>query len=357
MVVSLKENGSQSEFELLLNECVRVLSVEARNKPELYKSLLGRNLEHKVHEVLNEVSLNTSFYNSFELISGQKFPDIVAKVNENRLLGVEVKTTTFDHWKSTGNSVLEGTRVDHVERIYLLFGKMISPCEFIARPYEECLSEVVVTHSPRYLIDMKLSSEQTIFRKLKIGYDELRLLENPVQPIVEYYKKQLQPGEYLWWMDSSSVEEPTNIKIRFFNQIDGAEKKNYLSEAMVLFPEIFNKKNNFKYEDVALWLLRTKGIISTSLRDSFSAGGYKKIVYDGISIKIPRVFYNACLNIKDIQSIVLNTERKILSKFWNRPCAVNPFDQWISIVEEHLVTNYPKNTIPLKQIFLDHLES
>lgn len=110
------------------------------------------------------------FENTIELIGGQKFPDIVA----NKYYGIEVKTTTQNHWKTTGNSVLEGTRVDDVERIYMLFAKLASPIEFRCRPYEEVLSEVVVTHSPRYLIDMNLKVGNTIFDKIKMPYDTLR---------------------------------------------------------------------------------------------------------------------------------------------------------------------------------------
>ena len=59
-----------------------------------------------------------------------------------------------------------------------------SPIEFRARAYEECLSEVVVTHSPRYLIDMNLEKGKTIFDKINISYDTLRKKQNPIKPII-----------------------------------------------------------------------------------------------------------------------------------------------------------------------------
>jgi hypothetical protein len=49
---------------------------------------------------------------------------------------------------------LETTRVEDVDRIYMMFGKLNKPVEVRFRPYECCLYEVAVTHSPRYLIDM-----------------------------------------------------------------------------------------------------------------------------------------------------------------------------------------------------------
>ena len=79
----------------------------------------------------------------------------------------------------------------------MLFAKLASPIEFRCRPYEEVLSEVVVTHSPRYLIDMNLEEGKTIFDKIKMPYDTLRKKENPIRPIVDYYKSKLKPGEEL----------------------------------------------------------------------------------------------------------------------------------------------------------------
>ncbi|WP_212744209.1 hypothetical protein [Maribacter sp. ACAM166] len=59
---------------------------------------------------MTDLAVGSEFENSIELIGGQKFPDIVAK----KFYGIEVKTTTQNHWKTTGNSVLESTRVDDV---------------------------------------------------------------------------------------------------------------------------------------------------------------------------------------------------------------------------------------------------
>ena len=74
-----------------------------------------KKLEPYVGNVMTELAVGTAFENSIEVIGGQKFPDIVAK----KFYGIEVKTTTQNHWKTTGNSVLESTRVDDVERIFM----------------------------------------------------------------------------------------------------------------------------------------------------------------------------------------------------------------------------------------------
>lgn len=54
------------------------------------------------------------------LVSGHTFPDIVAE----RYFGVEVKSTKHNHWTSTGSSIVESTRSEWVDNIYMLFGKL-----------------------------------------------------------------------------------------------------------------------------------------------------------------------------------------------------------------------------------------
>ena len=49
----------------------------------------------------------------------QAFPDIAIDQ-----YGIEVKFTTNDTWRSVANSVLESNRVNGIEKIYIVFGKM-----------------------------------------------------------------------------------------------------------------------------------------------------------------------------------------------------------------------------------------
>jgi hypothetical protein len=152
MVVSVNPVPTKEQFQSLLDITLLALSKQSKENEKKYLELLGNKLEGVVADIMKENAKDTDFENSIELISGQKFPDIIAK----KYYGVEVKTTKQNHWTTTGNSVLESTRVDDIERIYMLFGKMFKPIEFLCKPYEDCLSDVVVTHSPRYLINMQL---------------------------------------------------------------------------------------------------------------------------------------------------------------------------------------------------------
>ena len=81
-----------------------------------------------------------------DLVSGQRFPDIVL---HETTYGVEIKSTLKDSWKSTGSSIVESTRDIDTDRIFLLFGKLGGAPEFRCKPYQMCLSNIAVTHSPR----------------------------------------------------------------------------------------------------------------------------------------------------------------------------------------------------------------
>ena len=62
--------------------------------PKTYLSYLGNKLEGVVADVMTQTAKGTPFEDSIELISGQRFPDIIAK----KYYGVEVKTSKQNHW-------------------------------------------------------------------------------------------------------------------------------------------------------------------------------------------------------------------------------------------------------------------
>mgnify|MGYP001494828135 CR=1 FL=1 len=334
MVVSVNSEPSSAEFNKLLENTLINLKEDSKKKTEHYLNLLGTKLENQVLNVMKDCSKGTSFENSIELISGQKFPDIIA----NKYYGVEVKTTTQNHWRTTGNSVLEGTRVDGIERIFMLFGKMISPIEFKCRPYEDCLSEVVVTHSPRYLIDMDLNKGNTIFDKLKIPYDTLRKESNPIRPIIDYYRSKLKEGEEVWWLEG---EQSKSIIIKIWNNLSIKERKEYINKAMVFFPEIFSNKGD-KFNRFAIWLVNSEGIVCPNVRDAFTAGGQGQINWKNkVYRNIPRIYMNLFNSLNDINEIINNTDDFLLSMFWNTNVNNNALDVWL----EQIIINSDYSSI------------
>jgi len=312
----------------LLDNTIQTLQFESKKNQTKYLDLLGNKLENVVADAMNENAKGTPFENSIELISGQKFPDIIA----NKFYGVEVKTTSKNYWTSTGNSILESTRVDGIERIFMLFGKMVNPVEFKCRPYEDCLSDVVVTHSPRYLINMDLQVGQTIFDKLDIPYDTLRNYPNPIKPITDYYRQFLKKGEEVWWLDQ---EEPksTGLIIKLWNNLPVEIRKHYMLKSMILFPEVFSNRPD-KFNRLAVWLVNSEGIVCPNIRDVFTAGGQGIIEWKGKQyVGIPQIIFRLSNSICELKYILKETDVDILEKYWNMSVN-NKTDDWISLVKD-----------------------
>lgn len=350
MIVSSNSNPSRNDFNLLIDSTVFELYNQARKSPKKISTLLGRSLEPYIKDVITNQAIGTSFEGSIELIGGQKFPDIVAK----KYYGIEVKTTTQNHWKTTGNSVLETTRVPNVERIFMLFAKLASPIEFRCRPYEDVLSEVVVTHSPRYLIDMNLGKGNTIFDKIKLPYDILRKKENPIRPIIDYYKAKLKPGEELWWMDSEKNENASSLVIKIWNNLPTKEKHYLKTRAMVYFPELFGSSPD-KFARLAIWLITRKSVACPNVRDLFTAGGKSDYsVGKKIYRKVPRIYFNLFENISEIVNTVMHTSAVELAEYWQiKTTEKTKLFDWVDLISEYSKRVQDAKQLNIKQILKD----
>ena len=348
MIISANSESNKKEFDILLNSTLDKLNIEAVKSSKLISTLKGNKLEPYIGDVMAELAVGTAFENSIEVIGGQKFPDIVAK----KFYGIEVKTTTQNHWKTTGNSVLESTRVENVERIFMLFAKLASPIEFRCRPYEECLSEVVVTHSPRYLIDMNLPIGNTIFDKMNTTYDTLRKKDNPLGYVVEHYKSKLKAGEQLWWIDNNNM---SNLSIKMWKNIDKEKKTEIIIKIMVYFTEIFGNSNKRKFERIPAWLVAKEGIVTSNVRDLFSSGGKGKIV---VGLKtyenIPRIFLNLFDSLSFVIETLIQTSSIELSEYWGiKTTEAKKISDWIELVSEHSKQITDAKHLNIKQILTE----
>lgn len=331
MIVAENPKSEIHSFKMLMEKTDRLLNSEAQKEGNKFKTHLAQKLEVDVCEALKECSKGTEFENTIQLVSGSSFPDIVAA----SLYGVEVKSTEKNHWTSTGSSILESTRVKSVKRIYMTFGKLGgNPVEFKSRPYEECLSEIAVTHYPRYKIDMNLKSGETIFDKMKVSYDELRKMKNPVDPVARYYKSKLNDGETLWWApDSFDREDGIQFSAKLFRNLDLEEKSVLTAKMLVLFPSLFRENDNTKYEQPALWLVTNSGVTTSSMRDIFSAGGKEEFkTKAGIILRMPAIFRRVKKYKELISSLIENAETTVLFKHWQvRIDNGNRLNQWCSL--------------------------
>ncbi len=329
MIISENRKPSIGEFRLLMMKTDSMLNFEAIGREEYYKGRNGTKLEEDVCDALIRCAVDTPFEGSIQLVSGASFPDIVA----NKFYGVEVKSTNKNHWKSIGSSILESTRAQDVERIFLTFGKLGTPIAFKSRPYEECLSGISVTHYPRYQIDMELGAGETIFDKMGVSYDELRKMENPVIPVSRYYKKNLKQGESLWWTDGDVEETVAPPTVRLWSALTPEEKNFYTVQGYALFPEILGHNSTKKYQRYALWLATNCGVINTNIRDQFSAGGRVDIVTTkGVYEKAPAVF-GRINKYKDlIMETLLSANEMVLKEHWQcLDISDNRLLQWCQI--------------------------
>lgn len=253
--------------------------------PKLYKNVSPSDLEVLTLKTLRELSSATPFRaDEIKLVSGHSFPDIVAET----FFGVEVKSTKSDKWISTGSSIVESTRNHQVDNIYMFFGKLGgTPPQFRCRPYQDCLSNIAVTHSPRYMIDMTLKDKggQTIFDKLNVSYNEFYKRDDKIDLVRNYYIDQsLEKEELPWWVGRNNIDDSIDVasKIGLISNCSILERNKLKAQMVVLFPEVINGN----YKKAALWLCTCKGLLDLNLRDSFSSGGQWRFM-NGEVLAIP----------------------------------------------------------------------
>ena len=351
MIYSKNGNEEKAAFENLLRQSRQKLLATDDKDPKRFLGINPVEFEEEVFYALSEVAKGTEFEGSIRWVAGFKFPDIVAR----KFYGVEVKTTRQNHWKTVGNSVLESTRIEKVERIYLCFAKLVRPFELKYRLYQDCLSDIAVTHSPRYLIDMSLERGASIFDKIGIAYDELRTRQNPIKPFVEYYRSQAKNGEEPWWMDNESERETLpGPMVKAWSNMAKNEQNRLRNEAMVRFPEIFGNENT-KYQNLAAWLAASHGVVDSSLRDRFSAGGKVEIKIGNKRYQnLPRIFHHLKVNLHSIAEAVEKLPSDEAKHFWK--LAVEPADHqkievWSNGIASHAGKNSGKISEFLKNLF------
>lgn len=345
MIITLNDKASEESFLQLLSRSDRITKKKAADKPSVFVRMDPIRFEEELFSSFKEAAEGTAFEGSIDLVSGQKFPDIVIQKN----YGVEVKTTTQDQWTSTGNSIMETTRVSSVERIFLYFAKLSDNLDFKYKRYQDCLSDIVVTHSPRYKIDMNLKAGDTVFEKMGIEYDELRKLANPVAPYQSYMRKNMPKGRELWWMGDDTAVPST---VQLFNTLSVADKKRITIESMVLFPSVFGNDQQ-KFSQVALWLAGRHGVVNPSLRDTFTAGGLSSIVLGGFKYQdVPRILKNLNDIIFELADVIRLYDDEELLHRWGVLKYHNPIHQWMEIFIYESFKSFKEERI---QRFVVHL--
>lgn len=341
-------------FKVFMTKTENYLNEKTQSDHTLYKDCGGSKLEPIILQVLHEICPSTPFRKeNINLVSGANFPDIVAE----RYYGVEVKTTKDNNWKSTGGSIVENTRIKDVDNIYMLFGKLGGEyVEFRCKPYQDCLSNIAVTHSPRYLIDMELNT--TIFDKLGTKYDNFRLLSEgeKISALRQYYKQEsIQKGkiEMPWWMGEDQTSRPV---LSLFSDMSLELKKQVFTRLFILFP---SEMLNGDYKKAALWMCSRYSVINPSMRDLFSAGGkISKLGNYILPHKMPQVLSRLYEDRYNILALLLSPDLTILQDInycWLNPKLDDLLNQWLDKVNEGFKRNKEMRGLSIFTLFEDVL--
>ncbi len=341
MIYIAKPNAKEKDFISLLEKSRKLMLDFLKDK----KNISSTYFETIVFEQMREASKGTSFEGTIKQTGTYAFPDIIA----NKYFGVEVKMTTNDHWTSTGNSVLESSRIEDVERIYIVFGKLGGKIDIRYRLYQECLPEVSVTHSPRYRINMDLPVGKSIFDKIGVDYDTLRKDANSIQKIKDYYRSKLKDGEELWWIDQESEDRAVSPIIRPFRSLSEKERENFIIEAMILFPEMFGNSTT-KFERAAAYLIAEYNAVSANLRDLFTAGGQIKLKIKAKNVIIPQLAYRLHVRAKAIKNKIETIDAKTLAYYWrSEKIEKDRLKQWKKTLNEKF--SFVKSSVKASDIF------
>lgn len=349
-IIAIRERSTEeanSAFRDFMALAETEMNRRAKENAGVYQHCSASDLEHLSEHVLKEVSVATPFRpEQIQLVSGARFPDILAE----RYYGVEVKSTEKNHWTSTGSSIVESTRLSDVQDIYILFGKLGGTVpEFKCRPYQDCMYDIAVTHSPRYLIDMELSEGESIFDKMGTTYDRLRTSDDTIEQVRSYYRQRAEREhrtEMPWWLES-----PTKVSLRLWNDgthTNAAENEQLAAKMFILFPEVFRSD----YKRVAMWLCTKYSILLYNARDTFSAGGqFTHIDGKRLPFKLPHIVgevLNRAGSIKYILHNPMLIQKEVLELNPNLLCdGINGlYGQWVnrtdSIIQNLLISTEHK---------------
>ncbi|OXS26522.1 MAG: hypothetical protein BI182_02090 [Acetobacterium sp. MES1] len=324
---------NKEEFRKTIEKTIKILEKESQSST-IDNCKGGEDFEpivkNAVHKALNHYGFVVDIdYKP----KSHRFPDIIL-ISKNGKYGIEVKSSTGNGkaWRINGNSVMGSTSEPDLIETVIIFGKLSKGnYQFRAKNYEACVANVVVTHSPRYAIDMDIPEGKNFFEISGIPYKTMVESENSIGLITDYFKKE---GQKAWWLTES-----TPAAIRFFRDLSDPEKESLKGYAFVHYPELFSSDNK-KYFRFTTWLATEQSIIDPSLRDSFSAGGKTTVkTSKHVYPKRPRIFETLHKNRTAVIAELKNADSECLSADWGVPVS-DSFSQrqetWIGLASAQI---------------------
>lgn len=253
------------------------IKIEARvDWDEKYFKSRGNDngFEELIPVVLDEIKKDGALSLDYTVHYGHHFPDIDVVI-EGKKYGVELKSRNNESWVTNGNSVLESISTDGYEEIYVVFGarrRRLNSYSIMYKPYWEVATDISVTHSPRFKIDMNATKK--VFTT-KSSYDDFRKKDESEKiEFVQEYLRDNTDGDK-WY-----IPQAQSIQFISINKLSPEHKKILIARALILFPKdlLTPSGGRTNYSNAAQYLLQ-QGYYSSSFRDLFSAGG--KYCYKG----------------------------------------------------------------------------
>lgn len=302
------------DFEKFVSEVTERLEQYAASDPRAIASCTGgEKFEPWVARATEEIAAEGYPGAAVEYNAGSHaFPDIVVDFGPWGRYGIEVKSSsnaTSKGWKINGNSILGSTKQTVIDT-YIIFGKTAIGCqEFRYKRYKDAVANVVVTHSPRYAIDMDLAPGETFFEKSGISYKEMQQSDAPIHLVTEYFKKQ---GLSAWWLTESAP-----AALRLYSDLSPSEQAELIGYCFAHFPELFSNSSK-KFYRAAVWMTTERSVLTPSLRDSFTAGGKADInLLDTTYHALPRIYTNLRQHRQSVLRALRDASVEKLAEDWN----------------------------------------
>lgn len=235
---------------------------------------------------------------------GHAFPDVSITGTS---VGIELKGASSSR-KFNGNSVVASTMLPNLKKIYLMYWIGTSG-DIGFRDYFDCVATPVVTHSPRFQLDIDLNKNSSMFGSQpgKVGtIEDVIFTEGGIdsEKIIKWMSdKARAKKETPWWISTDESLPVGSTGLIKFSHLSSAERQKFQKSAFLAFPKILGKSSPSKYKGCFEWAISTKSVLTT--RDNYSAKGQVSILipkFSNKSLKVPRVIQVAldALGSKDL---------------------------------------------------------
>ncbi|MBP9003936.1 MAG: DNA (cytosine-5-)-methyltransferase [Candidatus Hydrogenedentes bacterium] len=165
-----------------------------------------------------------------------------------------------------------------------------------------------VLYAPMYGVPQR--RERVIFigfRKDALTPEALRALgASNIPPEYDPYPRPTHgPRDGLPFAGDSLMPVVTKPYVSLWNLLSEEEKKRYRIEAMALFPELFGA-SNAKYNRLTVWLAARHGVVNSSLRDVFTAGGKRNLTTrnGGKYFGLPRIYEHLREGLEQVKEVI-----------------------------------------------------